>query len=320
MTLLIVTQKNDPTHPVLGFFVEWINTFKKHPSINDLRVIETNAGGSRMSRAIRFWKQISADKSDAVLVHMTPLWLMLGWPIWKLRGTKTALWYTHGSDSHTLRLAVRLADATFTATEKAFPFTHKNVHAVGHGIASMFASTERPARPVDRFAFLSVGRIAPRKRVRETVALFAEIHRQEPRATLTWVGPLQGDPYAAQVNEDISRLGLTGAIRMGVHATAADMPGIYASHDLLLHLSDTGSLDKVVIESLATGCPVFSTNAATAEGLGEKWHWTGALNETAATHARTLLTQGVTLSERQHVATSFALDALINRLVQKLSA
>jgi len=306
----------------LGFFAEWVDAFRQQPSVEDVRVIETNQKGNRLTRLIRFYGDILADHSDTVFVHMTPLWLILGWPIWKLRGTKTALWYTHGSGSRTLRLAVRLASVTFTATEKTFPFPHPRVKAVGHGIAPAFATMDRPLRPSDRFAFLAVGRIAPRKRVRETLALFAQIRRIEPRATLTWVGSPQRDQlaYAAQVTQDIQRLGLADAVQLLGDLSHTDLPSVYASHDLLLHLSDTGSLDKVVLEALASGCPVFSTNPATAEGAGESWHWGGRLDEQAAATALQRLATGVPMDERQRIAFQFALTPLIERIVRQLAA
>ena len=146
MKLLIVTQTHDATHPLLGFFTHWINAFKQHPAVEAINVITTARPGARIWRIAAFYRAILKDRSDAVFVHMTPLWLVLGWPVWKARGTKMALWYTHGSDSRMLRWAVKLADVTLTATEKAFPFTHARVKAVGHGIAPAFATATRAPR------------------------------------------------------------------------------------------------------------------------------------------------------------------------------
>lgn len=322
MKLLLITQTVDRTHPVLGFFGGWIDAFREEVGTENVQVITTSHAGTRVGRLLRFFREIIANRADTVFVHMTPLWLVLGWPIWKLRGVKTALWYTHGSDSRALRLAVRLADTTFTATQKAFPFAHPRVVPIGHGIAAAFASATRPPHLAEHFSFLAVGRIAPRKRVRETLALFAQIRHQEPHAILTWVGSPQKDQlvYAAQVANDIQRLGLQDAVKLAGDVTHADLPTVYATHDLLLHLSDTGSLDKVVPEALAAGCPVFSTNQATAEGVGEKWFWGGRLDESAAAEALRRLAAGVDPAERAHIASTFALTPLIQRIIQHLAA
>jgi glycosyltransferase involved in cell wall biosynthesis len=318
MKLLIVTQAHDLTHPVLGFFAEWIEEFQRHPSISEVRVIATNGRGSRLGRVFRFWATILSDRSDVVFVHMTPLWVLLGWPIWMWRRTRIALWYTHGSDSWLLRRAVDVTTVTFTATKKAFPFYHGKVQVVGHGIAPTFAAVPRATRPDDRYAFLAVGRISPRKRVRETLALFAQIRRIEPQATLTWIGPFleKNDVYAARVLQDLEFFGIKDAVTIGKSVLPSDMPQVYATHDLLLHLSQTGSLDKVVVEALAAGCPILSTSPATGEALGNEWFWGGHLDGAASSEALSRLRAGVVPGERVRVSQAFALTALIDRLVR----
>jgi glycosyltransferase involved in cell wall biosynthesis len=158
--------------------------------------------------------------------------------------------------------------------------------------------------------------------VRETLALFAEIRKQEPHATLTWVGSVQADhdPYTKAVQEDVTRLGLADAVRWE-RLTPQDMPQAYATHDLLLHLSATGSLDKVIPESLAAGCAVFSTNPATIEAVGEKWGWSGRADQDAraeATEALHRMDQGVSSDEREQAARTFSLQGLIQRIIHVL--
>ena len=52
MKLLIVTQVQDPAHPAMGFFVEWIEAFRRHPSVEAVNVITTNGSGSRIGRIV----------------------------------------------------------------------------------------------------------------------------------------------------------------------------------------------------------------------------------------------------------------------------
>lgn len=336
MKLLIVTQTVDPAHPVLGFFVEWLQEIRQHQHVESLHVISLSQAATdvrldgisithvghpnKWIRLLKFWHAIIKDPSDTVLVHMTPPWLIAGWPVWAIKRVRTALWYTHGSVTTALRMAVRHADVTLTATKDAFPFPHPRVKAIGHGIADTFGPHTRPERPSDRFAMLGVGRISPRKRVMETITLFDCIHKMEPRATLDWIGPvLDADQeYFKDTRQEIEKRGLTDAVRFLPSAPASDMPEGYASHDLLLHLSDTGSLDKVVIEALASGCPVFSTNPATVEGMGKQWGWQGDLDDGAAAEALQRLIQGVSPEERRGIGYVFALRPFIDRMVREL--
>lgn len=332
MKLLVVTQAVDRTHPLLGFFVAWLEAIRAHQDVESLHVIcladhaekiegikiTCIGGGSRFSRLTRFWSVIAKDQSDAVLVHMTPPWLIVGWLLWAIRHVRTALWYTHGSASAALKIAIRLADVTLTATPHAFPVVSPKVRAIGHAVDDAFGTVVRPPRPNDRFSILAIGRVMPRKRVRETIAFFAQILKREPRATLAWVGPKTDAAYDADVMREVISLGLQGRVSFKSALPHVKLPALYATNDLLLHLSATDSLDKVVLEALASGCPVLSTNPATIEGVGERWGWKGALDDGAVEEALARLTAGVTLDERKHIARIFALTPFIDRLVHAL--
>ncbi|MDD5074974.1 MAG: hypothetical protein PHO54_03790 [Candidatus Peribacteraceae bacterium] len=100
MKLLIVTQKADRTDPILGFFHRWLEEFS--PRVETLTVIAQSAGDfalpsntrvlslgkekgrSRVAQILTFWKLIwsGRDSYDRVLVHMTPVWVVLGAPVW----------------------------------------------------------------------------------------------------------------------------------------------------------------------------------------------------------------------------------------------
>lgn len=334
MKLLIVTQAVDRKHPELGFFVDWIEAIRMHPDVESLRVIAFDRSdtiipgvdiirinGGKFAKLIAFWKTISSDTPDVVLVHMTPAWLVSGWIIWVMRRVRMTLWYTHGSETTALRLATRLADEVYTATKAAFPIKSENVIELGHGIGDAYRAVMRMPRPEQRFAYLAVGRVMKRKRALETLKLFKLIHDIEPRATLTWIGDETRDPgYARMVRDFIPFIGLSDVVRMNGPSDQASMPEAYATHDLLLHLSETGSLDKVVIEALASGCPVMSTNPATKDGLGEAWYWDKPLDEAAAHAALSMLIQGVPSSERSRIAEQYDLRDFIGRLAGRLAS
>jgi hypothetical protein len=48
-----------------------------------------------------------------------------------------------------------------------------------------------------------------------------------------------------------------------------ELPALYESVFAHVNLSDTGSMDKTVMESLAVGCPVLTSNEAIIPILGE---------------------------------------------------
>ncbi len=168
--------------------------------------------------------------------------------------------------------------------------------------------------------FLSVGRLTPRKRIRETLEFFAEIIKRRPDAHLTWAGGPMNDAdrqYEKEIQSDVVRLGLKDRVTFSGPRPPADLPRAYADADCLLHLSATGSLDKVVLESLASGTPVFSINPATGEAVPSAF-WAGDLGLTAAEEAIRRAEQGMTEDERGEIASRFSLEGLIGRIVDRL--
>lgn len=331
MKLFIITQAVDSAHPALGFFVKWINAFRKHPSISSVDVACFDHGSesledisvyrvkeaNRRRRILAVWRLLRSSEWDVLFVHMTPIWCIVCWPIVLFRRKRMVLWYTHGSASFALRLACLLVDEIYTATADAFPFKSSRVFAVGHGISPTFEAAVRSDSNGCRY--LAVGRRSRRKRVVETIELFARIRTLCPNAMFDWVGDNMDYAYEAEIQQTIKHLGLESSVRFPGPVDSPDMPSVFAGHDLLLHLSATGSLDKVAIEALASGCAIFSTNPATREGLGGQWFWDGSLNDLAASEAIKRAYNGVSPSERARIASRFNLVSLVDRLCKMMA-
>ncbi|MBU1033168.1 glycosyltransferase family 4 protein [Patescibacteria group bacterium] len=215
-----------------------------------------------------------------------------------------------------LRVSTWFANYIFTATPKAFPFLSEKVLAIGHGIDAHFSSVPR-FKSDSRLNVISVGRISSRKRVRESITLFAEILKQNSKAYFTWVGePLTKDDYDyyREVLHDIENLDLRGRVKFKGRVFFEEMPKFYASADLLIHLSETGSLDKVVLEAVVAGCPVLSSSSATNEAIQEAY-WGGPIDSKAAIEAVNRAKQGISQDKRQNIADSFSIEQLINKIV-----
>lgn len=332
MNLFIVTQAIDSTHPALGFFVEWIRAFRDHPSVTGLSVVGFDGSGeaidrvdahrvqssSKWTRVRSVWSLLKKSDWDVLFIHMTPMWCIACWPIVAMKRKKMVLWYTHGSSSISLHIACILANEVYTATSEAFPIKSSNCFAVGHGIPEVFGSVHRDE--IDGHRYLAVGRLSRRKRVIETLEFFARIRVIDPHAMLTWVGSGTGDlAYESEIREMIRRLELEDSVRMAGPVLYRETSRLYATHDLLLHLSATGSLDKVAIEALASGCSVFSTNKAVGEGLGSAWYWSEKLNDMAVARAIEMAIYGVSQSVRDKIAEQYRLTSFIDRLVKLMN-
>lgn len=295
MKLLIVAQRVDREDPVLGFFHRWIVEFARHceqvtvighavgtysfpPNVRVLSLGKEHDGSLRTHiRRFLFlcWQERAAY--DAVFVHMSPPWVPIGWPIWKILRKRVYLWYEVRRSSRVLTWAVRCARKIFSATVSGMPFVSKKTVVVGHGIdVEQFAPGEA-AR--ENGLIVTVGRITRIKHL----PVILECFRQLPvHCRLLIVGNTVTPGDAAllhDLKEWIHRHGLAKRVTIGP-MTHAEIPALLRRAELVLHACG-GGLDKIVLEAMATGCPIVSSShaahhvlteecLATDEGMGEK--------------------------------------------------
>lgn len=263
--LLICTQAVDKSDPALGFFHRWIEEFAKHCEnivIVCLRKgdfslpknVEVIALGER-HRALRALELCAIalgrrKEYDSVFVHMNPEYLVAAGWLWRLMGKKTALWYTHKSVDLKLRIAEKFVNTILTASKESFRLPSKKAQVVGHGIdTALFA----PDSNVQRGEyFLSVGRLMPSKRHDRAIRIAADEDRE------------------LHIAGEGGERGRLETLARDIHATVVFLGPLpqeklrdeYRRAYAFLHTSETGSLDKVVLEALACGCPIRTDDPA----------------------------------------------------------
>lgn len=269
MKLLIVTQSVDTEDSVLGFFVRWIEEFAKH--VEHVEVIclksgkfnfpknvrvhslgkERGAAGG-ITYALRFLSLVWSLRCDydAVFVHMNSEYVILGGPLWRLWGKRIALWYTHKNVDAKLRSAASLANVIFTASKESFRLKSSKVHVMGHGIDTVFFTPD-PSVTRGDWA-LSVGRLMPSKR--HDLAIQRAV-RDGRALRIAGEGPERArlEALARKLHATVQFLGAL---------TQTQLRAEYHTAAYLIHTSETGSLDKVVLEALACGLPVRTNDPA----------------------------------------------------------
>ena len=146
MRLLVVTQKVDRIDPILGFFHRWIEEFALQcesvivvgQSVGDFSLpknvtvlsLGKEKGMSRFRQVLRFHRFLWMNRRtyDAVLVHMTPIWVTLGLPCSFCLRKKWYLWYEARGARWPLKSALRLTRKVFSASHAGMPLeTRKSV-------------------------------------------------------------------------------------------------------------------------------------------------------------------------------------------------
>jgi glycosyltransferase involved in cell wall biosynthesis len=173
--------------------------------------------------------------------------------------------------------------------------------------------------PPDVALIITVGRLAPEKRLDLVLRAFAEIARARP-ARLLVVG---GGPEARDLRVQADRLGLTAQVVFTGPLENDRVLDCYAAADVFAFASPTETQGLVIVEAMAAGLPVAAVGAggvAEVVGHGE----TGLLVELdaralAAAIRRLLDDRGLCarLAAAGRVAArAYGIEALTHRLVQ----
>jgi glycosyltransferase involved in cell wall biosynthesis len=287
MRLFIVTQKVDKNDPVLGFFHDWITEFAanaEHVIVVALAVgahdlpknvsvfsLGKEKGHGRIERTKRFYWHVfdKMDQYDAVFVHMNPVYAVMAGLIWRLKGKRVALWYTHRAVTLALRLAVFFSHIVFTATREGCRVRSKKVRAVGHGVNVRRFERELRPRAVGAgqgVRIVHVGRITPIKNCDTIVAAAALLRRRLHRpVSLSFTGgpaTESDERYASKLVADVRDNGLEGVVGFTGAVRHEDLPVIFSHADVSVNAAPTGGLDKAVLESMAAGVPALTSNQA----------------------------------------------------------
>lgn len=295
MNLLMFNLAVDDKHVTLAFGLRWIEalasrfehvdvvtmTAGQHQLPSNVTVwsVGRERGYPEWLRALRFywlvWRILRQRRIDVVFTHMIPVFAVLFWPVSRLTGLKNVLWYAHGATPWTLKLAHRLVDRVASSTPQGFRLPSDKVSFVGQGIDA--ARYQAVPRIIDTgFHLLTVGRLAPSKGLDILVsALTGWKPEMDWHLTIVGDGTSESEHRYAQTlrHQAQGALGPSRVTFSGRLDTDAIVP-LLGKSDVFINLSSTGSLDKAIVEAMASGCPVVSSNdafraIAIAEGFPE---------------------------------------------------
>lgn len=256
MKLLIITQKVDKNDQNLGFFHEWIKEFSKHCTVSviclykgeydlpgvDVYSLGKENGESRIKYLLNLYKYLFAIKFDNVFVHMNQIYVPLVW----IFGKPVYLWYVHKQVSFSLRVAVVLAKKIFTASKLSFRIKSRKVSVVGHGIDTDMYT------PGNGRGVITVSRISRTKNIHVILDKIGD------SKLIVVGGPITDDDveYEKEIKKIKANAEFTGAL-------APDkLPAVLQRANVFVNLSNTGSIDKAVLEAMSCGLNIVTTNEA----------------------------------------------------------
>jgi len=283
MKLLICTQAVDKNHPILGFFHRWIEEFARHcevvhviclyegahslPENVQVHSLGKESGESKFKYLLRFYRytwQLRGEY-DAVFVHMNQIYVILGALLWRLQKKQIGLWYAHGKVSNSLKVAEKLTHLIFTSTEEGLQLSTPKRRIVGQGIdLDHFAYKER-IHDANLLRLVTVGRISRSKNLETLIDACASLKEQGTRFTFRIVGVAiteEEKQYEKEMREKVKKLNLDEQVEWVGAVSQKDLPEELYKADAFIHDGATQSLDKALLEAVACGCVVVSSNLA----------------------------------------------------------
>lgn len=229
-----------------------------------VRSLGKERGAGKAAQVLGFLRLAATLRYDRVFIHMTPVWGLVGAPVWLLRRTPVYLWYTHYKMQAGLWLLGFYGRRLFCATPQSLPQyegSSKKV-VVGHGVDLSFWP-RRENRAADPRKLLVVHRLSRSKRLEINLRALTLL----PGYTLDIYGIDAEADYAAEMRALTAELGLGDRVTFKGSAPATELPGIYARHRLILNMASE-TIDKTMLEAMTCGCyPVTTARNAAAIGI-----------------------------------------------------
>lgn len=302
MKLLILTQKVDINDDILGFMHGWIKEFSKHcesvvavclqkgeydlpdnikvlslgKEVNNFQFSIFNFQFfNKIKYLLKFYQFIWQEKGnyDTVFVHMNKEYVILGGLLWRIIGKKICLWYAHGYAPFSLKIAEKLAHIVFTSTKSGFRLPSKKVNVVGQGIdVDKFKVESLKLKVNDKFKIITVGRISPVKGYDILIKAIEILNKEGVNLKVNIVGGaglFEQERYLSDLKKIVSEKRLERVINFVGAVANKDIINYLKSADLFVNMSSTGSLDKAMVEAMASRLPILTCNEAMKEVLGE---------------------------------------------------
>jgi glycosyltransferase involved in cell wall biosynthesis len=280
--LLFLTQVIDANDAVLGFVPRWIEGLAAH--CERVRVVALEAGDTRalpanadvrvvgrtgvVGRYLRYRKilreALNDDGFDVVLAHMVPRYALVAAGPARRSGARLYLWYTHATVDARLLRAEKVVERVFTASPESLRLDTPRKVVTGHGI-DLDHFDHRDEEPAHPTRMLAVGRLTRSKDPMTVMEALSILVAEGRDLRLDLVGgtlTVQDKEYETQVRERAARADIKDRVVLRGSVPYRDVARLYASASVVINSSHTGSLDKVVLEAMASRRPVLSCNEA----------------------------------------------------------
>lgn len=333
----MITQKVDMNDGNLGFFHRWLE--KLAQKFDALRVICLSEGKHNLPsnvavfslgkekgypkivQLIRLQKFLiqNLGQADGVFVHMCPLYAILAAPLVKIFKKKFVMFYAHGAIHPKLKIAEKVVDTILTSSPAGCRLKSRKIKVIGQGIDTDLFQP-KITQTSGEFTILYAGRINQTKDPEVIIrALDILVNKQNvKKIKLRIIGhPLVRSErgYLQGLKQLVKNRKLSDHVEFIDGVPYFQMPEQYRQANLFINPSSTGSMDKVVLEAMASGCLVLNCNEAYRGMLADKYLFKRGDADDLVVKIIDLMRAGRDYNLREIVVKNHNLDNFIERIV-----
>ncbi|HXK40858.1 MAG TPA: glycosyltransferase family 4 protein [Candidatus Paceibacterota bacterium] len=180
---------------------------------------------------------------------------------------KLFLWYAVWRGNWKLKLAEKLVDKIFCSVPEAFPFKTSKLVTIGQGIDTDFFKPNENKSKLNKILYL--GRISPIKKIDILLRAVSELKKYQPQQYNAIDIEVVGGPSNIDDEEHIdflkklsAELGVSEKIKWSGRISHSQSATIFCEADVVVNMTPTGSFDKTMLEAMACGTLVLSSNRA----------------------------------------------------------
>jgi glycosyltransferase involved in cell wall biosynthesis len=299
MNLLMITRKVDKDDGLAGFVFNWVKKIGENTknlyviclekgnieglpeNVKILSIRNNNLSKNVILRKITDFLNFQKStfkvikKVDGVFCHMNPEYTISVWLLAKMFNKKIVSWYAHGTVSLRLRLLEKMANKIVTPSKKSFRLKSKKITITGHGIdINKFKKINSITS--NKFKIISVGRISPTKDLETLIKaidiIVNDYHQKDIIVEIIGSPGLKShETYLGSLKEMVKKMDLENYIKFLGSIANKDIPQKLNESQIFINLSNTGSVDKTVLEAMATEVVPITSNDAFEEILEEKY-------------------------------------------------
>jgi len=217
------------------------------------------------------------SKVDGIFCHQNPEYTILSALLAKFFRKKIVSWYAHGSVNWKLHLVNLLVDKILTSSNKGCRLENrKKIEIIGQGIdVDYFKKHETSNKSIEKFKIVSVGRISLVKDYNtliEAVGVLVNQKKVENIEVQIIGGPAlkKEQKYFDGLKKLVKEKNLEKYIEFLGPISHNQILSYYQACDLFVNLSQTGSMDKVVLEAMACEKLVLTCNESFIDFLDDQ--------------------------------------------------